>query len=213
MNYLPTLFKLMVCLAALLLVNCASMSKQECLNADWQSIGFEDGRLGYSSARIGDHRRACAKINVKPDLALYQQGYEDGARQFCEPQNGFKLGLRGGAYNVICPADTQDGFAAAYDEGKEIYRVNATLDSYQKNLDKLHEAMDANRAEKSDLEQQLILGKLTKPERIDIIRRLRQLEKEKDELRGKIKQHQAQIEKLQDNLRILKANSHFQSLL
>ncbi|MCG6969622.1 MAG: DUF2799 domain-containing protein [Gammaproteobacteria bacterium] len=191
----------------LLLINCASLNKQECLNADWQSIGFEDGSRGYSSTRIGNHRKACAKFNVKPDFDLYQQGYSQGARQFCQPRNGYNLGLRGASYGVICPGDLQDRFVMAYREGKEIYRVKSTLNAYQKNLDHLLEVMDANRDEKADLEHQLITGKLSKPQRIAIIKRMRELEKEKDEVSHKIDEHEYQVAQLRENLRMLQLNS------
>lgn len=47
---------------------CASMSKDECLNANWKTIGYEDGSLGRPETTIQAHRKACAKINVTPDL-------------------------------------------------------------------------------------------------------------------------------------------------
>jgi hypothetical protein len=207
MNYLVLFAKIIFCLSVLLLINCASLNKQECLNADWQSIGFEDGSRGYSSTRIGNHRKACAKFNVKPDFDLYQQGYSQGARQFCQPRNGYNLGLRGASYGVICPDDLQDRFVMAYREGKEIYRVKSTLNAYQKNLDHLLEVMDANRDEKADLEHQLITGKLSKPQRIAIIKRMRELEKEKDEVSHKIDEHEYQVAQLRENLRMLQLNS------
>ena len=95
----------------------------------------------------------------------------------------------------------------AYREGKEIYRVKSTLNAYQKNLDHLLEAMDANRDEKADLEHQLITGKLSKPQRIAIIKRMRELEKEKDEVSHKIDEHEYQVAQLRENLRMLQLNS------
>lgn len=202
-----TYFKILFCLSALALVNCATLSKEECINADWKSIGFEDGSRGYSSARIGNHRKACAKVNVKPNFDLYQQGYAQGARQYCQPRNGFNLGLRGSSYGVNCPSDLQESFVLAYNEGKEIYRVKSTLTAYKKNLEHLLTAMDELYTEKSDLEKQLIQGKLTRPERIAIVKRMREIEGEKEEIGIKIDDHQANIETLSDNLRMLQANS------
>lgn len=207
MKYFTLTAKLIFCLSALLLINCASLSKEECINADWQSIGFEDGSRGYSSTRIGSHRKACAKFNVKPDFELYQQGYAEGARQFCRPKNGYALGLRGASYSVICPDDLVDPFVMAYNEGKEIYRVQSTLNAYKKNLKHLVEALDALHSEKAELEKQLIAGKLTRPERVSIIKRMREIETENEETEDKIYQHEDHIAALEDNLRMLKANS------
>jgi hypothetical protein len=59
---------------------CATLGKEECLNADWFTIGFEDGARGYPASRIGDHREACAKhgVTLISDLmsrAAWQQEY------------------------------------------------------------------------------------------------------------------------------------------
>ena len=36
---------------------CATMGKDECLSADWRTIGFEDGAGGYPASRIGQYRQ------------------------------------------------------------------------------------------------------------------------------------------------------------
>ena len=56
-------YRKILILAAMAIVvqGCASMSGQECMVADWQAIGYEDGVRGASGDRIGNHRKACAK--------------------------------------------------------------------------------------------------------------------------------------------------------
>lgn len=89
--------------AGYLVGGCASLNESECRSADWRTIGYEDGALGESAARIGKHRQACASHGIAPNLAAYQQGREEGLRQFCRPQNGFRLGEQGVPYRGICP--------------------------------------------------------------------------------------------------------------
>ena len=84
-----------------LLGGCATMSESECLTVDWQTVGFEDGVAGYSGDRIGQHRKACAKHGVSPDLVGYQRGREAGLREYCQPANGFRVGSHGGSYAGI----------------------------------------------------------------------------------------------------------------
>src|SRR3989337_3049438 len=84
---------------------CATMDRNECLTVDWQTVGFEDGVAGYSGDRIGQHRKACAKHGVTPDLTAYQAGREEGLREYCVPANGFRLGSQGGSYSGMCPAE------------------------------------------------------------------------------------------------------------
>ena len=55
----------------LVLSACASISEEECLSADWYSLGVEDGSKGYPLSRIGNYRKDCAEVGVAPDAVLY----------------------------------------------------------------------------------------------------------------------------------------------
>jgi hypothetical protein len=106
---------------------CATMDRDECLTVDWRTVGFEDGAAGYSGDRIGQHRKACAKHGVTPDLTAYQSGREDGLREYCVPNNGFRLGSQGGSYGGMCPADLEPAFADAFESGRHLYTLEARL--------------------------------------------------------------------------------------
>jgi Protein of unknown function (DUF2799) len=111
----------------ILLPGCASMNKSECMTVDWQTVGYEDGAAGRSGDRIAQHRKACAKHGVTPDLKAYQAGREQGLREYCQPQNGYRLGERGGEYGGICPADLARHFEDAYRDGFELYGLRARV--------------------------------------------------------------------------------------
>lgn len=112
---------LLAALACWLAGCAATMSKDECRNVDWRTIGYEDGVAGHSGERIGDHRRACAEHGVTPDLAAYRAGRAEGLREFCRPHNGYRAGVNGAAYYDSCPAELELAFLAAYEEGRELY--------------------------------------------------------------------------------------------
>ena len=126
------------------LSGCATMSRDECLTVDWQTVGFEDGVAGYSGDRIGQHRKACAKHGVTPDLAAYQAGREEGLREYCVPTNGFRLGSQGGNYNGMCPADLDPSFADAYESGRRLHslqvRLSVVSDQIETRRSDLHDA-------------------------------------------------------------------------
>lgn len=143
----PTYRSLLRTSAALVLLalsGCATMSRDECLTVDWRTVGFEDGVAGYSGDRIGQHRKACAKYGVTPDLAAYQAGREEGLREYCVPSNGFRLGAQGGSYNGMCPADLDPAFADAYESGQQFHALQARLSNVSHQLESrrgdLHEA-------------------------------------------------------------------------
>jgi len=126
------------------LTACASMSKEECLTADWKTIGYEDGSLGRPDSTIQSHRKSCAKINVTPDLAQYQQGHREGARAYCKKSTGYQLGVSGGAYYNICPPDLEASFLQAYRLGQELYvltqsiaKVQSDISSYRSSVNEL----------------------------------------------------------------------------
>ena len=108
-------------LLVLALAGCASMSKEECRNVDWQTVGYEDGASGQPASRLGDHRRACADHGVKPDLAAYEAGRAAGMREFCQAHNGYRVGSSGQVYYGTCPADLAPAFERGYDQGRELY--------------------------------------------------------------------------------------------
>ncbi|MET0809299.1 MAG: DUF2799 domain-containing protein [Pseudoxanthomonas sp.] len=87
---------LLSALLILALSGCATMNKDECLTVDWRTVGYEDGVAGRSGDRIAQHRKACAKHGVAPDLDAYQSGRDQGLREYCQPDNGYQLGARGG---------------------------------------------------------------------------------------------------------------------
>lgn len=136
------------CLAAglvfgmLAVSGCSTMNKSECLTVDWQTIGYEDGVAGYSGERIAQHRKACAKYGVTPDLARYQSGRDQGLHEFCRPENGFRLGAGGAGYGGVCPANLEGAFVNAYGAGRQLFNLQAQVSNAQRELGERHRELD-----------------------------------------------------------------------
>jgi hypothetical protein len=150
MNTLRTGLLLLV---AMSFAACASMSEDECRTADWRTIGYEDGAAGASATALGHRREACAEYGVVPDLDAYRAGREEGLREFCQPRSGYNLGARGGQYAGVCPADLEPAFAAAYDEGRQLYgytsrvaRADAAIAAKKREIEALKETLKENEA-------------------------------------------------------------------
>ena len=136
--------RIVLVMAALVAIQgCAAMSQAECETGDWYAIGYEDGAQGRNAERIGKYRKACADHNITPDLHAYQDGREEGLREFCQPQTGFAAGRRGYSYSGICPADLEPAFIAAYQEGRHLYSLRTQVNDTTRRLalrkDELHE--------------------------------------------------------------------------
>jgi hypothetical protein len=117
-------------LLAITLINvsvmgCATLSKEECLQGDWKSIGYRDGTHGYDLTRFEQHQTACADYHVAPDRNAYQAGRDEGLLVYCTPSNGFNLGERVEDYNSICPPYLESAFLKQYERGlQSAYRSN-----------------------------------------------------------------------------------------
>ncbi len=109
---------------------CASMSKEECVTADWRAIGYEDGAAGHPVSAVSGRRQACAKkAGVTVDMAAYTAGRSEGLDLYCRPSNGYSVGTRGGAYYGVCTGPDELAFLAAYETGRQLYGLQSTVSS------------------------------------------------------------------------------------
>lgn len=120
----------------LFLAACASLSPEQCRNADWRHIGYADGVGGLPGSRIQDHASACAKAGTTPDMEAYLAGRMEGLVSYCQPENGFDVGRRGGADNAgDCPPHVRAAFMENYRQGREINALESQIASLRSTMD------------------------------------------------------------------------------
>jgi len=119
MKRLPHLLTILLLIGAL--SGCASMSKNECLNANWESIGYGDGSRGVHYTKLEKHRQSCAEYQVVPDHDAYRHGWEQGIRNYCRADNGYRTGRAGKPHRTICPADVAPDYLAGWQRGVRQY--------------------------------------------------------------------------------------------
>ena len=55
----------------LLLASCNTLSKEECVAADWRVIGENDGATGYEpQQRFAAHAKSCERVKIVPDQTI-----------------------------------------------------------------------------------------------------------------------------------------------
>ncbi len=129
-------------IALMLLSACASISNEECLAADWYSIGVEDGSKGYPMSRIGNYRKDCAEVGVAPDADEYAEGRDNGLEMFCTYERGYSEGKRGFSNQAVCPPGQLEAeFMAGYSAGHYIYGVNQEIRGLERELAELRSEM------------------------------------------------------------------------
>lgn len=187
---MPRILKLLS-VATLLLVlgGCATMNRSECQNADWRTIGMEDGARGRALSYVGNHRKACAAYGISPDLDQYQAGHAQGLRQYCTYSQGLSQGERGHSLREICPQDLAGNFRLGHQRGREIYLLNREIKqtrddikNTRKEIDDLTERLHIKegliiRKETTSADRVLLLGEVG-----DLHTRISRLELEFDQL-------------------------------
>ncbi len=128
---------------AFLFSGCAKMmNENECVAADWRTVGFLDGSAGRAQGFLERRTEACAEYGVSPDLNLYFTGRSQGLESFCQPRSGFYLGLRNTSYNNVCPANMEQPFLAAYQDGVGLRRHQNRVIELESDIEAAIDHMD-----------------------------------------------------------------------
>lgn len=173
----------------LILSGCASLTAEECLAADWYTIGVEDGSRGQPMSRIGAHRKACAEVGVQPDMARYSEGRAYGLQSFCTRERGYAEGERGHSYSGVCPRQLEPAFMQGYLAGQDRYRTKQEIRRLEQELAAVRKEVDEIR---TNLDQGYTVDKngkkhpLSKYERDAMYERLLALGKDQGRLEGEI---------------------------
>ena len=119
--------KKLLLLFCFLLSACSTMKPQECVNANWKEIGYNDALQGRT-VWLKSRTQACAKVNLSPDRKAYLAGHKAGSKKFCTFKNGFLYGRRGNEKTNICITPSlAKPFYDGYKTGLEVYEEEQYL--------------------------------------------------------------------------------------
>ncbi len=167
--------QLLIIMAIMLLVGCASLSPKECQQADWYLIGLTDAQKGYAKVRIDEHRKACAKVQVTPDVFTYQRGHEKGQKTFCTTANGFAQGSAGAQYQGVCEGFLAEDFLRGYRDGQELYQARSRVDQLYRDIENYHGNLERIRREIAEKQGQMAYEN-NSDRRRDLLVRIQQLQ-------------------------------------
>lgn len=122
------------------LSGCASMTKEQCLEASttsWERIGWVDGRDGYDpDQRLAMHSEACKEVRVIPDRQTYIRGWSSGVVEYCTPDRGYAEGLNGSSGNSrVCPPETRGLFDDNVELGLRVHDLRGQIRSLASEID------------------------------------------------------------------------------
>jgi hypothetical protein len=197
-------------LLGLAVSGCATLDKNECQSADWESIGYEDGTRGYAASRIGNHRSACAKHGITPDLALYTTGRDKGLGQFCRANIGYRTGASGRVYLNVCPASAEPEFLAGYQYGQHVYKTNSRIRSLKSEIRQQEKLLDETIVLLNDAEAELIRSGGSRARRANLLDEIKLLSQKKRDHEEAIADAYHHLDRASDRLDRLQANNPYQ---
>lgn len=199
----------LLALVAMLSGCAAGLSEQECAVADWRAIGYEDGIKGWSQARISEHRKACAKHGVAPDLDAYRTGWEEGVQRYCQPGNGYHEGRTGRSYTGVCPQGLEPAFLTAYHDGRELYDLEAKVHQVTKKLRYDRGRLTDIEVAMRDTGLELVAPGIATERRVVLLDELRQLGDERAAIRAEIPVLEAELDGHKRHLAIISAQQEY----
>jgi len=188
---------------------CASLDKQECVHADWRTLGYQDGARGKVADVIGNYRKDCAQHGVSPDLDAYTAGREQGLREYCRETNGFRVGYSGKVYQGVCPDDLEYTFRVGYRDGRVIYELGAEVRNGERDIQTRNKSLDELNEELSRTEAELISDGVSSSRRAELLGQTRKLAKEIGSLEQEVSSLEADLAVKRTKLETLRSSSPY----
>lgn len=146
-----------IILITFLISGCATLSKDECIQANWHSIGYTDGAKGSNAGRFQKHQKACAKHGIQANYETYKAGHRSGLEEvYCKPRSGYEAGLRGERYGNVCPKRMERNFLPAYNYGRDIYLLTAKQREFSAKSNSLNMRVSGIDQQIADLKQKIV---------------------------------------------------------
>lgn len=165
--------------AGMLLASCATLSEDQCRAGDWRSIGVADGVKGRPASYLSSHVDACSEYGIGIDRAVYEAGRAEGLRAYCRPEIAESEGRAGESYYGVCEGDMGVAFARIHRAGEQIHGLEAERNSIESEI--------------SALVRRMAQPGLTDPQRADLAREIRTLERERDSVDRQIRLAERQL--------------------
>ncbi|GAM75993.1 ATPase [Vibrio ishigakensis] len=129
------------------MAGCASMSPEECKAANWHQVGYQDGQQGENPQIINDYTQDCAEAKVVVDRIEWTKGFHEGTKVYCDPSNGYQVGVEGREYYGVCE---NPKFLKNYQMGKQEYQRQQRLNNLNAQIasldDQISHEKDAKKA-------------------------------------------------------------------
>jgi hypothetical protein len=152
---------------------------------------------------------ACARHQVAPDLAAYTEGRDRGLVEYCQPRNGYRVGLNGGGYANVCPAVTEAAFVNGYRWGRQIHDARADLRGTQARLRSAREGLMQTDSAIASATAELLLPNVPKDRRVLLAQDLVRLGQDRVALAAQIDELTVRAQQLALNVQDLERQNPY----
>jgi len=194
-----------ILLSLFVLHGCSTLNKNECINANWYQIGFEDGNKGHSMEQISRHRTSCAEHGISVDLNQYRLGREEGLTLYCVPHKGLERGKRGKSYTGVCSQHNETAYIRAFDYGYYLYDLRTHIKKREHHLSGIQHEYEHVTNDINDIEAQIISDKTSPEKRKNLLNKAKHLTHKQSRIHVSIANLREDIRSLKDDYR--EANS------
>lgn len=192
---------LLVMPVLMLLSGCAKMmSENECMVADWRTIGYQDGSAGRSESYLEKRGQVCAEYGVAPDMDQYLLGRSQGLIAFCQPSRGFDMGSRGGRYDYVCPSNLEGNFLTAYQDGRGLLDRRVLLGDFEREHSATLNRLDYLEKQITTDTVRLATDPLTSGERVALALSVKEMAEERGRLHERLPQIEVDITNARNDL-------------
>ncbi|KXJ60829.1 MAG: hypothetical protein AXW14_03535 [Alteromonas sp. Nap_26] len=160
---------LVLTLCMMVLSSCATLDKEECLTADWYTIGFEDGSKGYALNYLANHRKACAEHGVTPNFDQYNLGHNKGTDSFCVPDRALRMAADGHQFPLGCTTESYPQFANAFKQGEQVFMAKQAVYDIEQALHDIENAIEELKQQIEDNEAAIISDTTSRKERRQLL--------------------------------------------
>jgi hypothetical protein len=174
----------------LLLTSCQQFSKSYCEKTNWRKEAFLLALSGENRDSYKKFAKKCAPHKTEIDKQVFNEGFDEGASQFCTNKAGLEYGKNGYPYKGTCQNINENDFIKNYIRGRLIF-LNARYKSLEQQLEE-SDAMVWRKKNEYELEAN------TKPALAEVASdELESIKAENERIKADLEQLRAMITDLQ----------------
>jgi len=153
----------------LVLVSCATVSKDSCSQKNWEEVGEANAKNGKTDLSVNYFAKKCKSLGVPPNIESFNKGVKKGLISYCSNEKAYEFGVRNLIYDLqLCPNDNYKALSTEYYRGLIEFRAEIRGDIKNNLLRNNNEIKETLR----EIERMIGPEKLIVREKIESIRDL-----------------------------------------